>query len=74
MAWDEEEDTTTYRVLISEKSKAYSILPDKQRPPVGWKDAGIQGRKEECLKYIQRAWAEMRPLSLREIEVRVRLP
>lgn len=73
MAWDGEEDTTTYRVLISSESKAYSILPDKQRSPASWKDAGFQGRKEECLKYIQRTWAEMRPLSLREIEVRVRL-
>jgi MbtH protein len=74
MAWDEEEDTTTYRVLISEESKAYSIFSDSQRPPVGWKDAGFQGRKEECLKYIQKVWADMRPLSLSEIEARIRLP
>ena len=72
MAWDEEEDTTTYRVLLSSESKAYSILPDKQRSPAGWKDAGFQGRKEECLKYIQKVWADMRPLSLREIEARIR--
>jgi MbtH protein len=74
MAWDEEEDTTTYRVLISDASKEYSILPDNRRPPAGWKDAGFQGRREECLKYIQRVWADMRPLSLREVEARVRLP
>ena len=74
MAWDEEEDTTTYRVLLSAESRAYSILPDNKRPPVGWKDAGFQGHKEECLKYIQRVWADMRPLSLGEIEVRIRLP
>jgi MbtH protein len=74
MAWDEEEDTTTYRVLLSEESKAYSILPDKQRSPAGWKDVGFQGRKEECLKYIQKVWADMRPLSLREVEARIRLP
>ena len=74
MAWDEEEDTTTYRVLVSAEKKAYSILPDKQRPPVGWKDSGFQGRKLECLEYIQRIWVDMRPLSLSEIEVRIRLP
>jgi MbtH protein len=73
MAWDEEEDTTTYRVLISEESKAYSILPGDRRPPTGWKDAGFEGRKEECLRHIQRIWADMRPLSLREIESRIRL-
>jgi MbtH protein len=74
MAWDEEEDTTTYRVLLADESKAYSIFPDNQRLPAGWKDAGVRGRKEECLKYIQRVWAEMRTLDLREIEERVRLP
>jgi MbtH protein len=74
MAWDEEEDTTTYRVLISEESKAYSILSDKEKPPVGWKDAGFQGRKEECLKYVQRVWTDVRSLSLDELEARIRLP
>lgn len=74
MAWDEEEDTTTYRVLISEDRKAYSILPDNQRLPAGWKDAGFQDRKEECLEYIKRVWTDMRSLSLAEIEVRIRLP
>ena len=74
MAWDEEEDTTTYRVLLSEETKSYSMLPDKDRPALGWKDAGFRGRKEECLKYIQRVWADMRSLSLDEIEVRIRLP
>ena len=74
MSWDDEEDTTTYRVLISEDRRAYSILPDNQKPPAGWKDAGFQDRKEGCLKYIQRAWTNMRSLSLAEIEVRIRLP
>ena len=74
MAWDEEEDTTTYRVLFSEEVKAYSFLPADKRSPVGWKDAGFKGRKEECLRYIQKVWADMRPLSLREIEARIRLP
>ena len=74
MAWDEEEDTTTYRVLLAEESKAYSFLPDNLRLPAGWKDAGFRGGKDECLKYIQRVWTEMRLLDLREIEERIRLP
>ena len=73
MAWDDEEDTTTYRVLLAKESGAYSFLPDNQRLPAGWRDAGFRGRKDECLKYIQRTWAEMRPLSLSEIEERSRL-
>jgi MbtH protein len=74
MAWDEEEDTTTYRVLISDESKTYSFFPEKLRPPAGWKDAGFRGRKLDCLAYIQKVWAPMRPLNLREVEERTRLP
>ena len=74
MSWDEEEDTTTYRVLLSADTRSYSLLPDRERPPLGWKDAGFQGGKEECLKYIQKVWADMRPLSLKEVEARTRLP
>jgi MbtH protein len=73
MGWDEEEDTTTYRVLISEDSKAYAMLPDNQRSPVGWKNAGFRGQKVECLKYVQNVWADVRSLSLPEVEVQVRL-
>ena len=73
MSWDEEEDTTTYRVLLADESKAYTISLEGQKLPIGWKDAGVKGRKEECLRYVQRVWAEMRPLSLDEIEERVRL-
>lgn len=73
MGWDEEEDTTTYRVLISEDRKAYAMLPDNQRPPLGWQDAGVQGPKAECLKYVQEAWADVWSLSLSEVEVRIRL-
>jgi MbtH protein len=71
MAWDEEEDTTTYRVLLSGETKSYSILPEGQKPPLGWKDAGVKGRKEECLKYIQKVWVDVRSLSPDEIEERV---
>ena len=74
MAWDEEEDTTTYRVLISEGSKAYSILPDSKKPPVGWRDAGFRGRKEECLDHVREVWPDVRSLSLSEIEAKIRLP
>jgi MbtH protein len=73
MAWDEAEDTMTYRVLISEDSRTYAMLPDNQRPAAGWKDAGVRGQKVECLKYVQKVWADVRLLSLPEIEVRVRL-
>ena len=74
MSWDEEEDTTTYRVLISDDRKAYAMLPENQRPPAGWRDAGFQDHKRGCLDYVQKVWTDVRLLSLREIEERTRLP
>ena len=34
--------------------------------PLGWKDAGRSGPKQECLAFIKEVWTDMRPLSLRK--------
>jgi MbtH protein len=64
MSDDEREDTTTYRVVVNHEEQ-YSIWPTFKEIPAGWKDAGKQGSKAECLAYIQEVWTDMRPLSLR---------
>ncbi len=61
----DDEDTTTYRVVINAEEQ-YSIWPDFKEIPPGWRDAGKQGTKDECLAYIKEAWTDMRPLSLRK--------
>jgi len=61
---DETEDTTLYRVVVNAEEQ-YSIWPADRELPLGWKDAGKQGLKAECLAYIQEVWTDMRPLSLR---------
>jgi MbtH protein len=61
---DETEDTTLYRVVVNAEEQ-YSIWPVDRELPLGWKDAGKQGLKAECLAYIQEVWTDMRPLSLR---------
>ena len=61
---DETEDTTLYRVMVNAEEQ-YSIWPADRELPLGWKDAGKQGLKAECLAYIQEVWTDMRPLSLR---------
>jgi MbtH protein len=61
---DETEDTTLYRVVVNDEEQ-YSIWPVDRELPLGWKDAGKQGLKAECLAYIQEVWTDMRPLSLR---------
>ena len=62
---DEREDTTIYRVVVNHEEQ-YSIWPVNKDLPLGWKDAGKSGSKEECLAYIKEVWTDMRPLSLRK--------
>jgi MbtH protein len=61
---DDEEDLTTYKVVLNHEEQ-YSIWPvDRDNAP-GWRDAGVQGTKAECLAHIEKVWTDMRPLSLR---------
>jgi MbtH protein len=61
---DEREDTTIYKVVINDEEQ-YSIWPADRENALGWKDAGKQGTKAECLAYIEEVWTDMRPRSLR---------
>ncbi len=63
--WDDEEDHTVYRVVINHEEQ-YSIWPADRENPLGWKDAGKKGNKQQCLDYIEEVWTDMRPLSLRK--------
>ena len=65
MNQNEQEDTTIYRVVVNHEEQ-YSIWPAERENPLGWRDAGKQGRKDECLAYIEEVWTDMRPLSLRK--------
>jgi MbtH protein len=61
---DESDDATVYRVVINDEEQ-YSIWPVPRDVPAGWRDAGRQGSKAECLAHIEQVWTDMRPLSLR---------
>lgn len=66
MSWEEEEeDTRTYKVVINHEEQ-YSIWFADRENPLGWKDVGKTGTKQECLDYIEEVWTDMRPLSLRK--------
>ena len=65
MPTDETEDLTTYKVVVNHEEQ-YSIWPLDQNNPLGWRNAGKSGSKQECLSYIKEVWADMRPLSLRK--------
>lgn len=59
------EDTSVYKVVVNHEEQ-YSIWPAERELPMGWKEAGKQGPKSECLEYIKEVWTDMRPLSLRK--------
>jgi len=60
----EKEDLMTYKVVVNHEEQ-YSIWPADRENPLGWRDVGKQGDKEECLAYIETVWVDMRPKSLR---------
>ena len=64
MSWDEEEDKTIYRVVLNHEEQ-YSIWPEYKEIPLGWKDVGKVGPKQDCLDFVKEVWTDMRPLSLR---------
>ena len=62
---DHADDNTIYKVVVNHE-KQYSILPADRENPLGWKDAGKSGSKDNCLAFIEEVWTDMRPLSLRQ--------
>ena len=59
------QDTTIFTVVVNHEEQ-YSIWPADRELPLGWRDAGKSGLKDECLAYIKEVWTDMRPLSLRK--------
>jgi MbtH protein len=51
-------------VLINDEEQ-YSLWPMRRAIPSGWRAVGFEGSKEECVRYVDSAWTDMRPLSLR---------
>ena len=65
MNMEEKEDTTIYKVVLNHEEQ-YSIWPAGRENPLGWRDAGKNGSRTECLAHIKEVWTDMRPLSLRK--------
>jgi MbtH protein len=60
----DDEDDRLYHVVVN-REEQYSIWLADREPPAGWRRVGPGGSKPECLAYIETAWTDMRPLSLR---------
>jgi MbtH protein len=62
---EERADEQIYMVVMNHEEQ-YSIWPAHRELPLGWRNAGKTGLKDECLQYIEEVWTDMRPLSLRK--------
>lgn len=58
-----------FSVLVNEEGQ-YSIWPQSLAVPSGWAVEGDPQLREECLRYIDRVWTDMRPASLRRLATR----
>ena len=65
MSSDQDDDKQVYTVVVNHEEQ-YSIWAADRELPLGWRNAGKQGTKAECLSYIEEVWTDMRPLSLRQ--------
>jgi MbtH protein len=65
MSEEQQDDLTIYKVVVNDEEQ-YSIWPADRENPAGWRDAGKQGRKADCLAFIREVWTDMRPLSVRQ--------
>ena len=52
--------------VVADRNGQYSIWPADRENPLGWKDVGKQGSRQECTDYIEEVWTDMRPLSLKQ--------
>jgi len=58
-------DDRTHIVLINHEEQ-YSLWPKGKELPNGWREAGKEGTIEECSRFVDEVWTDMRPLSLRK--------
>jgi uncharacterized protein YbdZ (MbtH family) len=60
-----EDENAEYLVLVNDEEQ-YSLWPAFLDIPAGWTARGPQGKRHECLDWIEQSWTDMRPKSLRE--------
>jgi len=65
MSSNDTDDTALYKVVVNDEEQ-YSIWPADRDNALGWRDAGRNGSRADCLAYIREVWTDMRPLSLRK--------
>lgn len=64
VSFDFESPDARFKVLINDEEQ-YSLWPADLEVPGGWAETGVCASKEECDKYLEETWTDMRPKSLR---------
>ncbi len=59
-----DDKTRIFKVVVNHEEQ-YSIWPAERECPRGWREAGKEGLREECLAYVETVWTDMRPASIR---------
>ena len=67
---DDSDDRQLFKAVVNDEEQ-YSIWPIHRENPLGWRDAGKTGTKQDCLAYIEQVWTDMRPRSLRDAMARL---
>ncbi|GII96972.1 MbtH family protein [Sinosporangium siamense] len=60
------DDDSRRHVVVINDEEQYSIWPEGREIPPGWHPCGDYASERECLDFIEQAWTDMRPRSLRE--------
>jgi MbtH protein len=59
-----DDEDREFHVVINDEEQ-HSIWPTDRDIPAGWHAVGPKGPRAQCLAYIDQAWSDLRPLSLR---------
>ncbi|MEU7854212.1 MbtH family protein [Nonomuraea sp. NPDC049141] len=63
-----DDESGTFYVLVNDEEQ-HSLWPTFKEVPAGWRivfGEGGQGKRQECLDYVDQNWTDLRPKSLRE--------
>ena len=55
---------SNFEVVVNHEEQ-YSIVSSGRSLPSGWRKVGRSGTKEQCLRYIEEVWTDMRPANVR---------
>lgn len=62
-----EDDEAQYLVLVNNETQ-YSIWPASTAIPEGWNSVRPPDTRQSCLDYVENAWTDMRPRTLRSAQ------